>query len=68
MSDLVQGGTALSRVEHGGGQRCDDGAAVSDHPKQFLCGVRGCVGDWTGAIGQLVTRLLPRVIRPTSSK
>ena len=38
MSDLVQGGTALSRVEHGGDQRCDDGAAVPDHPKEFLCG------------------------------
>ena len=38
MSDVVQGGTALSRVEHGGDQRCDDGAAVPDHPKEFLCG------------------------------
>ena len=39
MSDLVQGGTALSRVEHEGDQRCDDGAAVPDHPKEFLCGM-----------------------------
>ena len=38
MSDLVQGGTALSRVEHGGDQKCDDGAAVPDRPKEFLCG------------------------------
>ncbi len=40
MSDLVQGGTALSRVEHGGDQRSDDGAADPDHPKEFYVGAR----------------------------